>query len=235
MSGEQPKNEPTPPDDLTDVDLYCLHCGYNLRGLSGDPRRCPECGNLNPLGLTEVPELLIKRQLRLMDLQTVLMPLSLCASLVSGAVGVGMACDKFGRESGLMLTLAAVAGVAFLGWCVREFRSDCGSQPGWKWLAAEYSLLIPIMIIVSVIVAGFAGRLLEYVLPWHLPGWVSTIIGLTIFLIAMIPWDPLRRSMERRREQLQRDTAVTRARNRLRRQLMNPRRRTRLISRLLGG
>ena len=34
-----------PPSDLpgVDEDLHCFNCGYNLRGLSGDPRRCPEC------------------------------------------------------------------------------------------------------------------------------------------------------------------------------------------------
>jgi hypothetical protein len=31
----------------------CLDCGYRLRGLSGDPRRCPECGLVNP---SELPK-----------------------------------------------------------------------------------------------------------------------------------------------------------------------------------
>lgn len=29
--------------DADQRDLYCLECGYNLRGLAGDVRRCPEC------------------------------------------------------------------------------------------------------------------------------------------------------------------------------------------------
>jgi hypothetical protein len=32
-----------------DKDIYCLDCGYNLRGLSGMERTCPECGRCNPL------------------------------------------------------------------------------------------------------------------------------------------------------------------------------------------
>jgi hypothetical protein len=235
MSGEKPDTTLAPGGDLTNVDLYCLDCGYNLRGLSGDPRRCPECGSPNPIGLTEIPKHLIKRQLRLMDLQTLLMPLSLCTSLLFGVVGVGMVCDKFGRQSGWVLTVTAVAGLGLLGWCVREFRSDCGSQPGWKGLALQYCLLIPIMVLASVILAGLAGRLLGYVLPWQLPGWASTIVGWTIFMLALTPWGPLWRSMERRREQLQRDTARVRARNRLRRRLTTPRRQARLIGRLFGG
>lgn len=35
---------PEPIDDLhADIDLFCPHCDYNLRGLTED--RCPECGN----------------------------------------------------------------------------------------------------------------------------------------------------------------------------------------------
>ncbi|MBI5865778.1 MAG: hypothetical protein HZB38_15000 [Planctomycetes bacterium] len=29
-------------------DAPCARCGYNLRGLSGDPICCPECGGFNP-------------------------------------------------------------------------------------------------------------------------------------------------------------------------------------------
>lgn len=33
------------PTSEIDFDLFCLTCGYNLRGLRGDPVRCPECGD----------------------------------------------------------------------------------------------------------------------------------------------------------------------------------------------
>ena len=64
MSGEQSDNQLPQSDDLTDVDLYCLHCGYNLRGLSGDPRRCPECGQFSPLGEAAVPGPFLRRSQR---------------------------------------------------------------------------------------------------------------------------------------------------------------------------
>lgn len=32
-----------------DLDLYCVRCGYNLRGLPVGGCTCPECGRLNRL------------------------------------------------------------------------------------------------------------------------------------------------------------------------------------------
>src|SRR5580765_9026435 len=33
----------------------CLHCGYDLFGLDGDPIQCPECGESNALADLAVP------------------------------------------------------------------------------------------------------------------------------------------------------------------------------------
>ena len=54
-------------NDVVTLDLYCLNCGYNLRGLAGDPRRCPECGHLNRVEDLEVPAKLIRRALRRLE------------------------------------------------------------------------------------------------------------------------------------------------------------------------
>ena len=37
-----------------DEDLYCLSCGYNVRGLTGNPIRCPECGDSNDCTADEI-------------------------------------------------------------------------------------------------------------------------------------------------------------------------------------
>src|SRR5437870_5646396 len=51
-----------------DEDLYCLTCGYNLRGLPCvDPARCPECGEMNPLGDVLIPAEWIRTALRAME------------------------------------------------------------------------------------------------------------------------------------------------------------------------
>lgn len=54
-------------NDVVTLDLYCLECGYNLRGQSGDPRRCSECGHHNSVEDLEVPAKLIRRALRQLE------------------------------------------------------------------------------------------------------------------------------------------------------------------------
>jgi hypothetical protein len=44
FAASNPPAPPEPPGAL-DQDAYCPGCGYNVRGLAGDPIRCPECGN----------------------------------------------------------------------------------------------------------------------------------------------------------------------------------------------
>ncbi|HNQ23250.1 MAG TPA: hypothetical protein PKK06_09170 [Phycisphaerae bacterium] len=50
-----------------DEDLYCIHCGYNLRGLFGDPIRCPECGGESAVRDLRVPARVIAVQLRKLE------------------------------------------------------------------------------------------------------------------------------------------------------------------------
>lgn len=46
--------KPTPDVSNSEyLDPVCIQCGYILRGLSGDPIRCPECGEYNQV--TEPP------------------------------------------------------------------------------------------------------------------------------------------------------------------------------------
>jgi len=49
VPNEHDRASPSPAPATADADLYCLSCGYNLRGLAGDPIRCPECGRSNPV------------------------------------------------------------------------------------------------------------------------------------------------------------------------------------------
>ncbi len=72
-------------------DVHCAECGYNLRGLSGDPVRCPECGDGMPA--SEVVERLQRIEdrrreaiLRRVEFGPALCAFSLAAALVFHAI-----------------------------------------------------------------------------------------------------------------------------------------------------
>ena len=91
-------SEPTEPQTdaaAIDTDLYCVECGYNLRGLSGDPVRCPECGYHNPLGDVKIPAEIITRQLREMESPLATCALSALLGLPFLAAVVVTACEAF--------------------------------------------------------------------------------------------------------------------------------------------
>jgi len=60
--------DPTDPRLIAgEADFYCAACGYNLRGLAGDPKRCPECGYHNPIELLIIPAEAIQRAMRRLE------------------------------------------------------------------------------------------------------------------------------------------------------------------------
>lgn len=66
-----------------DEDLYCVFCGYNLRGLTGNPTRCPECGGFNDRSVIAVPAQFIRGELRKMETApTTCVGVSVIASLL---------------------------------------------------------------------------------------------------------------------------------------------------------
>lgn len=115
-----------------DEDLYCLSCGYNLRGLSGDPVRCPECGQFNDLGTVRLPAEAIHAALR--DMETA--PTWCVASAVmlvafSPLLLVGKQVTLIG---------AILMFCCMCGWFVayREMRKDYDDRPGWRSILLYY-------------------------------------------------------------------------------------------------
>ena len=159
MSGEQSDNQLPQSDDLTDVDLYCLHCGYNLRGLSGDPRRCPECGQFSPLGEAAVPGPFLRRSQRRLRA-----PPSLC--VVDGFFCILGLC---GVVPGLLSPqgIAETPGgffcccVVLLLWApywvrhIREFGGSCRYAPGWIRLLLIYHVVGYLGVAFPVVVFSF--------------------------------------------------------------------------------
>ena len=152
----------SPPPLILDFDLACQHCRYNLRGLSGDPVRCPECGTSNTLGEGEPSEADIAAQFLRTDLtpgacvcaMLVVLPtqamiwllalLALRGRIVPGELGESLECVGAPALLSLVIWYASV----------ERFRTLCGRQPGWRQallLYHVYGLGISLTIITAVI------------------------------------------------------------------------------------
>ncbi len=134
------------PGAALDHDLFCLKCAYNLRGLSGDPVRCPECGNLNPLGEAEIPAAMIATRLRQMETA----PCTCVGAVLFGTPVVFFAgyiifeaARSTGAIDGCFMIPVLLALVAPVIWAVgaSSFRTSCAAKPGWFGLLMLYHAL----------------------------------------------------------------------------------------------
>lgn len=121
------------PDDHVDRDLYCVSCGYNLRGLSTDPRRCPECGHEN-----SVADLLVPAE----AIAGALSHLEAAPAMATGAVVVMLVWltptwivlavrGEFPLFPRVAMMAAMSACVIAYAVGVRRFRDTCDGQKGW--------------------------------------------------------------------------------------------------------
>jgi hypothetical protein len=156
MSGAQSESPNSPsqpaPGAAIDTDLYCLHCGYNLRGLFGDPVRCPECFSEASRQELRYPLRLIRRRARRLHLIGL-------ASLVLFLVSI---------VSLLCISRIAAAAVPLLVATLVAFRRVSRAAPGWFrhlqafWAFAvlEGFVIVGVWVIaaaVLVVVKGLSG------------------------------------------------------------------------------
>ena len=136
--------EPIPPRIPDDgIDLYCLECGYNLRGLASDPRRCPECGHLNAMRDLELGVQSVSRRPR--DVET---EPSICVGTAALAVpavvlSVMAICEAQTTRSDAepaILCCGLPGLLALAGWFVSaaEFRGLCMGKQGWLATLMHY-------------------------------------------------------------------------------------------------
>ncbi|MBU0637398.1 MAG: hypothetical protein KKB50_00920 [Planctomycetes bacterium] len=207
------------------VDLFCLECGYNLRGLPGDPIRCPECGFQNPVGDVELPAAVIAAQLKQMETAPAVSVLALLFLGPSVYLLVELALEGAGGEVGCPLTATLIVVGAFAGEVAR-FRSACQGQPGWLAALVRYQLVAFALIaaVVSVIVVVPA-----YLLNSGVTRRSATVERLACFsgplaagVLGLGLWrllPPIYRWVKAPMERLQRDVAVKIARDAVRRRM----------------
>ena len=148
------------------MDLYCMRCGYNLRGLSGDPMRCPECGEDNVLRDLLLPADRIAKQLK--KLETA--PTHCFGAVLAASIGFAIVVSELddlvslGRTAAIWGPFLIYALIAFpLG--VRRFAASCLHQPGWGWALFRFNLFA-----VAIFALGFGAIPFSFALPASLLG-----------------------------------------------------------------
>ncbi len=222
-----PRVDATPPQSPAahppDFDLPCLKCGYNLRGLAGDPIKCPECGYENPFGDAAVPKAALEARLRKTETS-----LAICV----GAI-------LFGTPPAALLaviwweTLRDPTGFSFfpwspvicaglptlsavIAWCTAAYRFgiSCGGTRGWVRQLVHYhfwGLGLACAIIALGIAVGVActpGR--QFAQPWDLLA--SAILFAAIIASVVFYFPAAHRRLMMRIHDLQRETAIARIR-----------------------
>lgn len=165
-------------DTVIKENIYCLSCGYNLRGLSGDPIRCPECGELNNLKTAMVPAKYIHKILVKMETAP-----TMCLTSFMVIVVILILAESI--EYGCYL----IAVLLFtLLWILSYFRMKkvYENKHGWKQILVDYHIsgiicLIPIPLFLMFV------RLGNYTIH-EIPNWAliaSAIISIPSFSIGL--------------------------------------------------
>jgi len=230
-----------PPEADANRDLYCLECGYNLRGLSGDPRRCPECGHDNPMSELTLPAEIIKEQLKRMEtaptacvaaiLIAGLFYLAFFGALLVWANDGGYTVPSSARcsldpdvsdPSFVLVSLCGLVGVAVVAafiWSARarSFREACQGNPAWRPALRRYhrvALTIVAPLGVAIVVTGLLLRSNE---------WLVLLIDGMLLLGVYFLGRWARRELKLIIDPLQRETAVRIARKTLERRMTRAR------------
>lgn len=202
-------------------DLYCLTCGYNLRGLSGDPVRCPECGQSQERAALEIPATAIRAALRQLEtapaynflglLGAPLLAWAIYPSVRQNAAGPPLTC----------LTLLVAALVCSVPFTLLHYRRTCRGRPGWLEALLRFHVGTLVMLAMVLVVpfslawlAPFGRRSGTSLAKW-MP-WLGLAALPLVVLWVWVIWRLLRWT-KAPMEALQRDVAVEVAREELRR------------------
>lgn len=198
-------------DGAINEDIYCLTCGYNLRGLYGDPTRCPECGDLNDLGTAAIPAKMIRGALRKME------------TAPTYCVACAIVFSTFGTLALFTRGLSIlVVPLAALGWLInyRRMKKSFNDQPGWRRILVDFHVVaLPCMVILPVLgfvlnsIGHYRGGLGKVVLGSWLIAVPAVLLTLRVYYAARA-----------RITVMQRDAAVRIARQTLREALHRQRR-----------
>ncbi len=142
-TSEQPaENENTAPDIER---FFCIYCGYDLTGHSGDARRCPECGNVTTAALLQAALLVQRRSLRSLEPATI-------PSLLFWIV-VFAGATSLGTEQLWAQVLCALSVAAWV-WSIARYLTRYGHHYDCWWFLLEshiVRLVLPVAALVLIV------------------------------------------------------------------------------------
>lgn len=185
MGGEQTTGTPA-----IERDLYCLSCGYNLRGLSGDPVRCPECGSLNAVAELGVPAGIVSPRLRQLEKVASDVSVGVMAVVPLQLLFWGVVAGALARRLGHLGCVAVTGALAFgmlalwLAGTLR-FRRLCCAQPGWLAALLAYCGWA-LLQLVATFAAVFAWGIAVATVLWRpYANWAGVTAGIVLLVAAI--------------------------------------------------
>ncbi|MBN1514626.1 MAG: hypothetical protein JXB13_21600 [Phycisphaerae bacterium] len=200
--------DPTDPRLIAgEADFYCAACGYNLRGLAGDPKRCPECGHLNPIELLIIPAEAIQRAMRRLETAPTMAFVGLL--MLAGATLLLLVSGAASSALGAFGALCLFAGASAFG-------HECQYRPGWFRALLRYFGYAALILTIGF---GFPISVLwlaHSTLKLSGQGDLACVMWLALLLLgvslSVLPIRVLYRAAQRTIRELQRETAVQMAR-----------------------
>ncbi len=200
-------------------DLYCLGCGYNLRGQSGDPRRCPECGHFSKMEELLIPAKKIQAALRQLESGAAMCGASAAATLfwVGPLMFVMFNSTSTQPPTGARIFIWAIAAMSIVSFVIGAFHFRQSSARNERWassLAWFVSIACVIatfgMIVIVAIILSFE----VLVNTWPTVPVKDLLLRITVAVLFLLPIPWLYNVAKRAIHPLQRETAARLARTR---------------------
>ena len=193
-SPNRPEGAATGPvvDTVPDTeDLFCITCGYNVRGIPGDPRRCPECGYENHVADMRIPAGMIQKQAGKLETLPVVCVAWIFVALFALPLS---ASPSLGWTYGLI-----AAAVIVLGWgvCVYRYANSCEFRPGWGIILGE--MHVAALGFIILIPSSVWSICMLYVGEWVLPISVFVLVALFCVIGVLAYLDARRRLVDQKR------------------------------------
>ncbi len=124
------------------LDLFCASCGYNMRGLSGHPRTCPECGIENTIRDLLLPEPLVTKSVSTLESLPTTCVVGTCTTCLGMALAALAIFNKAPTIATIWVSiLATISGAGLSFFSTNAFARSCNHAANWRSLLISFHLV----------------------------------------------------------------------------------------------